>query len=109
MTIREHGESQQGQTPITYCDRHRVPHPSFRSSSVNGGWIKYGCIVCVTEQRDLLRNYRDTLVAALNEALEYFEDREDVVDGDYGEPAPNKEMQLAQSLRAALKAAQVTS
>jgi hypothetical protein len=34
------------------------------------------------------------LEAALEECLEYFEDRYDVVDGSYGEPAPNKEMQL---------------
>lgn len=40
---------------------------------------------------------------ALYQALEYFEDREDVVDGSYGEPAPNLEMSLAQLCRAALR------
>lgn len=50
-------------------------------------------------------NSHDALAAALDEALEYFEDREDVIDGDEGQPAPNKEMRLAQSIRAALKAA----
>ena len=38
------------------------------------------------------------LTAALEEALEYFEDRYDVVDGDYGEPRPNKEMSLGQMI-----------
>lgn len=47
-------------------------------------------------------NAHEKLVAALESALEYFEDRQDVVDGPYGEPAPNKEMRLVQELRAAL-------
>jgi hypothetical protein len=34
------------------------------------------------------------LEADLEECAEYFADRSDVVDGDYGEPAPNKEMRL---------------
>ena len=40
------------------------------------------------------------LEAALEEALEYFEDRYDVVDGSYGEPGPNKEMSLGQMIHA---------
>jgi hypothetical protein len=47
-------------------------------------------------------NNFDALVAALTESLEYFEDREDVIDGSYGEPAPNKEMALAQMIRSVL-------
>lgn len=35
------------------------------------------------------------LECSLQECLEYFEDHSDVNDGDYGEPSPNKEMQLA--------------
>ena len=35
-----------------------------------------------------------TLEADLEECAEYFKDNSDVVDGDYGEPAPNKEMRL---------------
>ena len=35
------------------------------------------------------------LEADLLECFLYFKDHSDVVDGDYGEPAPNKEMQLA--------------
>jgi hypothetical protein len=42
------------------------------------------------------------VVEALTQALEYFEDREDVVDGSYGEPSPNREMSLAQLCRDAL-------
>jgi hypothetical protein len=31
--------------------------------------------------------------AALTELWEYFDDRADVIDGDYGEPRPNEAMQ----------------
>lgn len=41
------------------------------------------------------------LDSILDEIEEYLEDREDVVDGDYGQPAPNKEMRLLAELRAA--------
>jgi hypothetical protein len=36
----------------------------------------------------------EKLKADLEECSDYFADRSDVVDGDYGEPAPNKEMRL---------------
>ncbi len=55
------------------------------------------------EERDHYKARCERLEAALDEALEYFADREDVVDGDYGEPWPNKEMRLAQELRAAIE------
>lgn len=42
------------------------------------------------------------LEAALEECLEYFEDNSDVVDSDYGEPAPNKEMRLASTIKETL-------
>lgn len=42
------------------------------------------------------------LEAALEEALEYFKDNYDVVDGSYGEPRPNKEMRLGQRIDEAL-------
>jgi hypothetical protein len=45
--------------------------------------------------------------SALAECESYLEDREDVVDGDYGQPAPNKEMTLLAEVRAALAAAGV--
>jgi hypothetical protein len=38
------------------------------------------------------------LEADLLECFLYFKDRSDVKDGDYGEPRPNKEMQLATML-----------
>ena len=47
-------------------------------------------------------NSHAKLLAALEEALEYFEDREDVRDGPNGEPLPNAEMSMAQVMRAAL-------
>ena len=37
--------------------------------------------------------------AQLEEDLEYFEDLEDVADGDYGIPEPNREMKFAQDIR----------
>lgn len=42
------------------------------------------------------------LQATLQECLEYFADRADVVDGDYGEPSPNKEMRLASEIKETL-------
>ena len=42
------------------------------------------------------------LEADLTECLEYFQDKYDVVDGSYGEPAPNKEMQLGTMLEETL-------
>ena len=42
------------------------------------------------------------LEADLTECLEYFQDNSDVVDGDYGEPAPNTEMRLASMLEETL-------
>lgn len=40
--------------------------------------------------------------SALQEAEEYLDDRSDVIDGDYGEPHPNREMRLLTEVRAAL-------
>lgn len=42
------------------------------------------------------------LLAAVEEALEFAEGYEDVVDGSYGEPRPNRAMSVAQTLRAAI-------
>jgi hypothetical protein len=41
----------------------------------------------------------DEAYAILEMVHEYFEDLADVVDGSYGEPSPNKEMQMAQRVR----------
>lgn len=40
--------------------------------------------------------------AALEEALEFIGGQVDVVDGDYGQPKPNRAMQVAQSIEWAL-------
>ena len=42
------------------------------------------------------------LKATLEECLEYFEDRYDVVDGPHGQPQANKEMQLGEMIKATL-------
>ena len=38
---------------------------------------------------------RERLLEYLDECWEYFDDRADVIDGDYGESNPNREMRLA--------------
>lgn len=42
------------------------------------------------------------LESALNSCLEYLDGMVDVVDGDYGIPAPNREMQLINEINEAL-------
>lgn len=39
------------------------------------------------------------LLGMLEEVLEFLEDQADVVDGPYGEPRPNRAMNLAQEVR----------
>lgn len=41
-------------------------------------------------------------LSALWECETYLAEREDVIDGDYGEPAPNQEMTLLREVRAAV-------
>lgn len=48
----------------------------------------------------------DAMLSALYECEAYLTDREDVVDGSYGEPAPNREMSLLIEVSAAIKAAE---
>jgi hypothetical protein len=73
------------------------------ASLPSNGSVYFDHVPVLLARVDALTSANAKLSAALDEALEYFEDREDVVDGSYGEPAPNKEMQLAQSIRAALR------
>jgi hypothetical protein len=42
------------------------------------------------------------LILAAQEALEYFTDRADVYDGDYGQPMPNDEARVANMLKDAI-------
>jgi len=44
----------------------------------------------------------ERLIAAAEAALEFMADQADVVDGDYGEPIPNRAMILATELRSAI-------
>jgi hypothetical protein len=46
--------------------------------------------------------YIRRLEADLNECLEYFKERYDVVDGSYGEPEPNEEMVLGTMIQTTL-------
>ena len=45
----------------------------------------------------------NTVIEALTEAEDYFDNRSDVVDGDYGIPEPNTEMRLLQIVHEALE------
>lgn len=49
-----------------------------------------------------LASDRTLLLAACEEALDYFEDHSDTVDGPYGEPQPNSAMHMAEAMRAAI-------
>lgn len=69
------------------------------------------CVVQCGDPDELEANARliaaaPDLLAACEEALEFAEDQEDVVDGDYGEQKPNRAMQLASMLRAAIAKAE---
>jgi len=58
--------------------------------------------VVTSDATDRLRRAAPDLLAACWEALEFVEAYEDVVDGDYGIPEPNRAMRLAGMLRDAL-------
>jgi hypothetical protein len=49
-----------------------------------------------------LREQRENLLEVLQDVREFLDGQIDVVDGDYGEPAPNKAMRLAQRIDEAL-------
>jgi len=49
-----------------------------------------------------LRTERVELEADLVECLEYLEELSDVVDGDYGQPRPNKAMRLVSLIKETL-------
>lgn len=51
---------------------------------------------------DQLRAKNARMRSALLQCEDYFDGRADVVDGSYGEPAPNAEMQLLTEIREAL-------
>lgn len=51
------------------------------------------------EDRIAAENRIEALELMLCECLDYFEDRSDVVDGDYGVPTPNREMRMASEIK----------
>lgn len=65
-------------------------------------WKVYSEGYMVDAQRVLAACGVPTLLGALFEAIGFVEDHEDVRDGPSGEPQPNRAMQLAQTLRAAI-------
>lgn len=48
------------------CALHEVVYLKFPSGSVYGGFIRFGCIICVTAHRDELHRSHNALVAALD-------------------------------------------
>ena len=59
----------------------------------------------MTEQEELIEQLQIRLkemVAVLQECAEYFDGRSDVVDGSYGQPEPNREMRMLQSIEKVL-------
>lgn len=48
----------------------------------------------------------ELLIDAATEALDFIDDYVDVVDGDYGIPAPNRAMRVHSTLKAALENAE---
>lgn len=58
--------------------------------------------IVLRDERDKARAKVATLTATLEELLEYFEDRYDVVDDEYSQPTANREMQLGQMIEMAL-------
>jgi hypothetical protein len=45
----------------------------------------------------------EILMAALQECQEYFDDESDVVDGDDGQPEPNREMYMSMMIDSAFR------
>lgn len=39
-----------------HCSEHDVPHLVRESGSINGGYINWGCVVCVSLKRDTAQN-----------------------------------------------------
>ena len=68
----------------------------------HGKWNEQVCSQCDYLEREALRQQLQSAREALQECADYFEDRMDVKDGDYGVPEANKEMRLFQIVQAAL-------
>lgn len=102
-----------GHTPGPWAQHERIIYIVSDDRRCN----HFECLVqhsYVASMDELLANARliaaaPDLLAALLEALEFVEDYEDVVDGSYGMPAPNRAMQLATSLRDSIKKATGTT
>ena len=80
---------------MTFQEIHFVDGPEFRVETIKEH-------VARTEELKACYDRIARLEADLTEVLEYFQDKYDVVDGSYGEPSPNKEMQLGTMLEETL-------
>ena len=58
-----------------------------------------------TEANKLLVRSSPELLAVLHEVEIYLSERSDVIDGDYGQPAPNAEMVLLAEVQSAIRRA----
>lgn len=88
-----------------------VSFGDFVGAALNGGRRDFGAPdTAVTQMscaQEIVRaaNSHGAMLAALQQAEDYFDNRADVVDGDYGVPAPNKEMSILSEIRAAISKA----
>ncbi len=82
--------------PIIELVKRRLPHEA--------DFVRVGTIPNVNDAAFIARavNAHEALIDALEYAAAYFENRSDVVDGDYGVPAPNKEMRILAEINEAL-------
>ncbi len=59
-------------------------------------------ILDLRNERDRLKRINAVLLEALQDFESYLDDRADVIDGDYGQPKPNREMQLLGTVQLAI-------
>ncbi len=60
----------------------------------------------IGRELDALKKANAAMLAVLYEVEDYLDGRCDVIDGDYGHPAPNKEMRLLTEVHAAIAKAE---
>ncbi len=55
------------------------------------------------EERDKLKTFHRLAMSALYDLEDYLDNRADVIDGDYGQPRANREMELLGDVRLAIR------
>lgn len=82
----------------------REPHNRILADHVQSAIISLNLADVQARMKEkLLPKVHGDVIEALTQAEQYFKDHSDVVDGSYGEPAPNREMSLAQLCHDALE------